>query len=275
MIGRRSRPWPLDRRRASGAGRTGASDGVGPAVARALHRRSGRAPRRGRRPGPSELLRRAIEERPQPGVQVPTYGTNFEPQYFPYLRLAEAFLLLDESEEAAEALQASARFGVAPAEERAALEARVRALIEAAQALRPDDGSDPRGGPRRRRRLPPRSRPRRSRRARPRPAAAVEPRRPPRTDPADAPTPPAPRSPLPRSERRPLRSPPSPGPALDITSDPPGARVFLDDTPVGRTDPETGRLSLQSPGRGPAPGPALLRRAARTSSARSRSPASR
>jgi hypothetical protein len=37
-----------------------------------------------------------------------------------------------------------------------------------------------------------------------------------------------------------------PRPALEITSDPPGARVFLDDTPVGRTDPESGRLSLQA-----------------------------
>jgi hypothetical protein len=32
--------------------------------------------------------------------------------------------------------------------------------------------------------------------------------------------------------------------SLDITSDPPGAQVFLDDEPVGRTDPETGRLRL-------------------------------
>ncbi|MGD8896248.1 MAG: protein kinase, partial [Acidobacteriota bacterium] len=40
-------------------------------------------------------------------------------------------------------------------------------------------------------------------------------------------------------------------PRLDITSDPPGARVFLDDEPVGRTDPETGRLRLRelAPGR--------------------------
>ena len=38
----------------------------------------------------AQLLRRAIQKRPQPGVSVPTYGTNFEPQYFPYLRLAEA-----------------------------------------------------------------------------------------------------------------------------------------------------------------------------------------
>ncbi|HEY6553756.1 MAG TPA: hypothetical protein VI669_10380, partial [Vicinamibacteria bacterium] len=35
-----------------------------------------------------DLLRRAAEKRPQPGVNVPTYGTNFEPRYFPHLRLA-------------------------------------------------------------------------------------------------------------------------------------------------------------------------------------------
>ena len=33
------------------------------------------------------LLARAVEERPEPGVLVPTYGTNFVPQYFPYLIL--------------------------------------------------------------------------------------------------------------------------------------------------------------------------------------------
>ncbi|HEY6548008.1 MAG TPA: protein kinase, partial [Vicinamibacteria bacterium] len=40
-------------------------------------------------------------------------------------------------------------------------------------------------------------------------------------------------------------------PALDLTSDPPGALVFVDDEPVGRTDPQTGRLRLTalSPGR--------------------------
>jgi hypothetical protein len=44
------------------------------------------------------------------------------------LRLAEAFLLLEEGEEAVGALETSARFGVAPAEERAALEERARAI---------------------------------------------------------------------------------------------------------------------------------------------------
>src|SRR5262249_20649318 len=33
-------------------------------------------------------------------------------------------------------------------------------------------------------------------------------------------------------------------PVLDLTPDPPGAQVFVDDVPLGRTDPMTGRLRL-------------------------------
>ena len=79
----------------------------------------------------ADLLRRAIQKRPQAGRDVPTYGTNFEPRYFPYLRLAEAYLLLGSHDEARKALDTSARQGVEPAEERAALVARVSAAIEA------------------------------------------------------------------------------------------------------------------------------------------------
>ena len=79
----------------------------------------------------ADLLRRAIQKRPQAGRDVPTYGTNFEPRYFPYLRLAEACLLLGAHEEARKALETSAHQGVEPADERAALVARVSAAIEA------------------------------------------------------------------------------------------------------------------------------------------------
>lgn len=201
-----------------------------------------------------ELLKRAIEERPQPGVLVPTYGTNFEPKYFPYLRLAEACLLLGEAEDAAAALQVSARLGIEPADERSALDSQVRAVLD---AKRPPADPTPAPTPT------------------PAPAAAPEPPPapvaevvPPETRPdtrgqtpalaplpeeqLPTPTPPAPAT----AERRPgattpERAPPAPRPrgtppALDITSDPPGARVFLDDEPVGRTDPETGRLSLRT-----------------------------
>jgi hypothetical protein len=211
-----------------------------------------------------ELLQRAIEERPRPGTLVPTYGTNFEPEYFPYLRLAEAHLLLEEGEAALEALETSAHFGVAPAGERAALEDRARALIDAREP------SSPPASP-------------------PEPLGAAEPSAPPRPEPtppaqppsvaetrpatesADAPPPSGEAAPAPsptegsktvvrpttpptvearvRSRRVPASAPPT-SPALVVTSDPPGARVFLDDSPVGRTDPETGRLRLTDLGPG-------------------------
>ena len=50
------------------------------------------------------LLQRAIQKRPQPGLAVPTYGTNFEPRYFPYFRLAEAYLRVEAYDEALNAL---------------------------------------------------------------------------------------------------------------------------------------------------------------------------
>lgn len=201
-----------------------------------------------------ELLNRAIEERPDPGLLVPTYGTNFVPQYFPYLRLAEAYLLLDAAEDAAEVLRVSARLGIESVEERAVLEARVRAAID---AQRPP--SDPTPGPE--------PTPTTDTTATPAPPQAPEavvapPQpQPDDTEPTPAPDAPAreetpappPVAPAVEGSRR-SAEPPAPPPAtprprdtrsvLDITSDPPGARVFLDDEPVGRTDPETGRLRL-------------------------------
>jgi tetratricopeptide (TPR) repeat protein len=56
----------------------------------------------------AQALRRAIELHPEPGRNVPTYGTNVEPRYFPYLRLAEACLALGQLEAAREALEKSA-----------------------------------------------------------------------------------------------------------------------------------------------------------------------
>ena len=201
-----------------------------------------------------ELLERAIEERPQPGRLVPTYGTNFVPRYFPHLRLAEAYLLRGAAESAADALRVSARFGIEPVEEREAIEARVRAAIDARAppstliplpertptvetAAEPDPPAPPEAVI-----APPPPQPESTE---PTPAAVASPREetltPPRANPAvetdgrggGTPTPP-PVTPRPRAAP----------PALEITSDPPGARVFLDDEPVGRTDPETGRLRL-------------------------------
>ena len=44
----------------------------------------------------AEALQRSIAARPEPGRNVLTYGTNVEPRYFPYLRLAEARLGLGQ-----------------------------------------------------------------------------------------------------------------------------------------------------------------------------------
>jgi hypothetical protein len=38
------------------------------------------------------LLEYAVSKRPQPGRDIVTYGTNVERQYYPYLKLAEAYL---------------------------------------------------------------------------------------------------------------------------------------------------------------------------------------
>ena len=178
-----------------------------------------------------DQLRRAVQKRPEPGTAVPTYGTNFEPRYFPYLRLAEALLQLDAPEEAHRALETSARLGKEPAGERAALEARVRAAIEAkrpAPAPPPTLPAEPA----------------------PKPAAvapAIAPAAPPPV-PTPTPTPaptiaPTPRGPTAvetpaRTARRELLA------QLEITSDPPAAEVFLDDARVGSTDPRTGLLRI-------------------------------
>jgi len=59
----------------------------------------------------AEALQRAATLRPEPGRNVLTYGTNVEPRYFPYLRLAEARLALGQLDAAREALERSAAWG--------------------------------------------------------------------------------------------------------------------------------------------------------------------
>jgi len=75
-----------------------------------------------------ELLERAIRMRPEPGTNIITYGTNRLDAYHPYLRLAEAHLLLGDAEAAAEALRRSETQGKEPAAERARLAAEVGAV---------------------------------------------------------------------------------------------------------------------------------------------------
>jgi tRNA A-37 threonylcarbamoyl transferase component Bud32 len=185
-----------------------------------------------------DLLRQAIQRRPAPGRSVPTYGTNFEPRYFPYLRLAEAYLGLEAWDDALKTLETSARFNVEPASDRASLEARARAGLKAIEpAPAPAPAAAPPPPP------PPSSVavPESTARVIPPPKESVTTR----TDTVRIAVPPE------RTSARPTEPAPRGTPVLEITSDPPGAQVFVDDAPVGRTDPETGRLRLTTlePGR--------------------------
>src|SRR6266849_6531729 len=65
-----------------------------------------------------ELLERAAAQRPQPGRNVVTYGTNVEQRYYPYLRLAEAYLQVRDLAGARSAINRSAKWATEPAEER-------------------------------------------------------------------------------------------------------------------------------------------------------------
>lgn len=209
----------------------------------------------------ADLLQRAIQKRPRPGVAVPTYGTNFEPRYFPYLRLAEAYIRVEAYEEALKALETSTRFGVEPVAERTTLEGRARSALD---ARRPPANPAPPPAPV----VSSPAEPGTTAPATPATTATpVEPPAPSSGVSGTLPTPSAPRTPpaevLPARPTPPSVSPSSTpsaprttGPVragsttLEITSAPPGADVLVDDEPRGRTDPETGRLRLTALGAG-------------------------
>ena len=207
-------------------------------------------------------LERAIRGRDEPGTRIVTYGTNRIATYYPYLKLAEAQLLAGHLEASRDALRRSAERAKEPAAERAALAARVDAA-ERARApatvvpLVPHPEPTPATAPVTTT-VPP----------------AVAPTPPPSTVatvPLTAPTPaaaataiptpvaarPTPRPPA-TTQAAPVPPLPEPvpdPPALVVFSDPPGATVYLDDEPLGETDPTSGRL-LKT---GVAPGPHRLR----------------
>jgi hypothetical protein len=206
----------------------------------------------------AQSLKRAIALRPEPGRNVLTYGTNFEPRYFPYLRLAEACLGLNDLDCARDALARSAGWGTRePAEERQALATRLEAGVAARRPAPapPTVTATPTPAPT----------------VAPPPAAAtgdaaVSTAEPPATVPAAPAPPPAttagpPRTdtalPAPRAaSQTPPRVAPTPSASplpsvavagaptgsLEVLSDPPGASVYVDDEAVGSTDPGTGRL---------------------------------
>src|SRR6185503_17093619 len=74
------------------------------------------------------LLEYAASRRAQPGRDVVTYGTNVERQYYPYLKLAEAYLQLHDLAGARSALKRSETWGREPAEDRKRLATQVEAL---------------------------------------------------------------------------------------------------------------------------------------------------
>jgi serine/threonine-protein kinase len=179
----------------------------------------------------AERFQRAIALRPEPGRNVVTYGTNVEPRYYPYLRLAEALLALGRLEDARRALETSAARGREPAEERERLLARLEPPPATSVA-----------------------------RASPSPTISAAP-----TEPSAAPTAPptapptasptvavlAPPAATPSAAGRATRAPatPSASPRLEaatgrieIIATPAGALAYIDDEPLGSTDPQTGRL---------------------------------
>jgi hypothetical protein len=183
---------------------------------------------RGDHAGAVTALRRAIALRPEPGRNVVTYGTNLEPRYFPYLRLAESHLALGELDPARDALRRSASWGDRePAEEREKLLARLESLVTPKPA---PPAPSPTASP-------------------PVTTQAPAPVETPVPSPTAAPTTPEPRSAAPppttlppqRAPGRASESRAVPG-AIEVVSQPPGAVVYIDDEPVGSTDPGSGRL---------------------------------
>ena len=212
------------------------------------------------------LLEYAASQRPRPGRNVVTYGTNVEPRYYPYLRLAEAYLQVHDLAGARSAMGRSEKWAVEPVEERRKLAARVDEL---AARLAPPPIAPPSAAP-----APSAALPERSPAVTP-PAAveasqgAADPAQSAHPDdraitvpmlpavhatPTPRPTPSAFRPSAPPASPRavvvpepaPVRAAPEPTQAsscsLDIVSQPPGASVYLDDELVGTTDPEWGRL---------------------------------
>ena len=192
-----------------------------------------------------EALRRAVALRPEPGRNVLTYGTNVEPRYFPYVRLAESHLALGQLDEAREALTTAARWGKEPADERQRLMARLEALSQPKAA--PPAPTPPATAP-----VPlPTPAPIETPVPTAAPPATLEPPR------AEAPPRPTGRPPSAtvgpsapdRRQEAPAGTPPEAAAqkedasgTIEVVSQPAGSIVYIDDEPVGSTDPTSGRL---------------------------------
>ena len=186
------------------------------------------------------LLEYAVSRHAQPGRNVVTYGTNVVPQYYPYLRLAEAYLQQRDVAGARSALKRSETWGREPEEERRRLAARADEL--AVRLAPPVAATTPSPPPVTARAAPAES-------ATTPPPVVSTPAAVP-TTPASAPAPvrdiSAPRATTPTpAASRPGSAPVGGAPAgtVEVVSQPPGAAVYLDDELIGSTDPEWGRLA--------------------------------
>jgi len=209
--------------------------------------------RRGRVSRAAALLEIATRQKPQPGRDVLTYGTNSIPVYTPWVYLAEARLLSGDLDGAEKALARSDSFGVADAAKRDEVRrslAEARLLLAGTPTPTPEPAPTPRPTPT----------PAPTPAPPPTPAPTAEPR----VEPTAAPTPKATATPRPRATPPPVATPepvslppevvPTPSPDPDsrvvLTTSPPGARVSIAGLEVGSSHPETGVLRLPL-----APGP--------------------
>jgi len=99
-------------------------------------------------------LTRAIQLRKEPGEGLLTYGTNAVRRYYPYLRLADAYLMLGDPAAARRTLRRSEEIGKEPAVERASIAVLVESSLQkkaetmtaaklAASPAEPVPGADP------------------------------------------------------------------------------------------------------------------------------------
>jgi hypothetical protein len=179
-----------------------------------------RALRQGKGVDAVVLLERAAQKRPEPGNNLITYGTNRIEKYHPYLRLAEAYLLVGDVQAAREALRRSELRGKEPAAERARLQAAVEsATRKTAEAAPATPAPAPVATPL------------------PMPAATPVPATPP---PTTAPAHPAPAPAIqptatPTPPSRPVATAPPALGTLDLGSDPAGAAALIGTRLLGTT----------------------------------------
>ena len=195
------------------------------------------------------LLEYAVSKRPQPGRDIVTYGTNVERQYYPYLKLAEAYLKQHDLAGARSALKRSETWAREPADERRRLAAQAEAMAAAAApAVAPSAAPTPMPLPPTTlaAELPPVATPAPVVKTETPPPAASDrgaPPAPTRAEPARRETggPGAGNTPSPRATAA-ATGPATPAAVLEVVSQPPGASVYVDDELIGSTDPEWGRL---------------------------------